>query len=296
MYSDLKILGCLPPLRDPKMSFCRITLNGLDHRVLIDNQASDNIMSLNFAKTHHILVEPAYTAFILADGRPHYSIGKASVHCVFDSGEKICFFHVFPQTVFPLVLGRPLLREMGLFGPGHPPDTPVQIRLDNHTGTTNEALAILDRGSSDNIMSLSFARRHGYLAESSHLPEEGELVSLGNGIRIRTLGTTKARLQLPVSQTRGEKSRNRHRLLGIQFTIVEGFPYDLALGNSFTRKHMHDTASWDWDWEQQKPCESPVAEPDVSETGLLFLFFFSNKGDRNNKPGKAFPTPYLIPS
>lgn len=229
-----------PPLS--RVDFRRVSLGGEEHIALVDNQAGSNVMSLNFARSHDINIEPASVTFLLADGETHFSIGQAFVDFAFRHIPALTIkFHIFTHAIFPIILGRQLLREIRILGslPSElkcPPQSQIRIVVEHQTKIAVEATAILDKGSAKNIMSLAFAKRNGYLVPMEPNGSASSLIRIGNGITVRNSGRAKAYLRIPTME--GKKGTpNSHLQIGCHFVILSGFPFDLALGNTFVRRY-----------------------------------------------------------
>lgn len=233
----------------------------------IDNQASSNIMSLSFAQSHSVRIEPHSIQFTLADGSTQWSAGRGYALCAFGRTELPDFeFHIFESTAYPIVLGQPFIREAKIdplrksrfrppwpargrqrtiTGTETPTDpsfaSPMRLQLSHNSGSAG-ASAILDRGSTRNLMSLSYAKTSNY--HIARLPADRPTLLLGNGALVTTSGTVRAALYLSPKLQVPQPVDNVE--IPTEFIILDGLPFDVAIGNQFIRDHSdiyrHHTA------------------------------------------------------
>ena len=163
-----------------------------------------------------------------------------------------CEFTVFDAAAYPLILGQPFIRSTSA--------SPVcPLRLSRREPSAAEAakqaspklgaptyfqlrqgeepvsaLGVLDRGSSRNLMSLSYAKASNHHI-SLRLADRPSLV-LGNGALAMSSGTVRTSLLLP-GEPQVSSSLIPDSRLSVDFVILDGLPFDVAIGNGLLRKH-----------------------------------------------------------
>ncbi|EFZ04126.2 hypothetical protein MAA_01200 [Metarhizium robertsii ARSEF 23] len=222
---------------------------------MADNQASANIMSLEFARQERITVEESVAVpFILGNGSVDYSVGRATADCALPFAPHfsgIRGFYVFSTSSQPLILGRAFLLETGLTkcpqnlircttikgGLSAPPTSPLsriersrwQIKaVVKHASVTHQTSVVPDKGSDFDIMSLAYAQRIN--AGMTPCQRDQDIVLLANGRVARVMGSAKVSIHFI-----GKASR-----LGpipVRFVIIENLPFHIALGNPFLEKY-----------------------------------------------------------
>ncbi|KAH7420203.1 hypothetical protein BKA64DRAFT_35690 [Cadophora sp. MPI-SDFR-AT-0126] len=247
------------------LDLCRISIEGIEHIACIDNQASCSILSLEFALKNHIAVEPVNVPFTLGDGSLAYATGRALVNCIargvhFPS----CEFYILPYGIQPIILGRPFLYESGLLRcprhTGHEALAPLRqknmaIHPVKHHCTMRdhqfqsqiriqiglkEAQAVPDKASNQNFMSLAYAQALGYSVEGAQ--HSRVTVKLANGARVQCHGHIETQFKFRGIAGQCKSMRSR-------FTIIDGHPFDLSLGNPFVKKHqVFDERISDIEW------------------------------------------------
>jgi hypothetical protein len=93
-------------------------------------------------------------------------------------------------------------------------------------------------------MSLAYATSMGYSVDRQ--PNNKVTLKLGNGVFIQSSGTVEAYLRL-----RGTAGQTRQ--LGSRFIVIDGLPFDLAVGNTFIRKYkVFDKRISDIEWSHDE--------------------------------------------
>ena len=161
-------------------------------------------------------------------------------------------FHIFTTCIEPLILGRRLLYDMGIMSPpkarelqgtnfdnqeislvGEKPlDENTILRPEvriyiSHRDGVKRILAVPDKGSELNAMSLAFAQSMGYSIDRKATSQY--TLRLASGLMIRSIGTVCASFEIDMKSARLD-------LLQKTFAVVVNFPFDIAFGNAFIRE------------------------------------------------------------
>jgi hypothetical protein len=239
------------------LEYQSVKINGKRHQALVDNQASLNIMSVDFAEREGLVIRTDNTAFRLTNGSICFAVARVRIHYQLTRGSQYLRkleghqdFYVLPWVITPLVLGLPFLQETNsLLGPTYSPQplrhtslrspsTPLitipryaraclKVYLADNT-TRVEAIAMPDKGASSNMISWHCAKAAGYPLDrsfKSQLP-----FTMGNGHTIFALGKVRAKLLFC------EKAPLLHEI-SVTFSVIDGLPVDLVLSNHFLRKY-----------------------------------------------------------
>ena len=239
----------------PAQDYSQIFINGKRYSGLIDNQASTNVMTLDFARKQRFKIVPKRVPFELANGSVQYSIGYTLLSCALTRDQQKTRpheFYIFATCIEPLILGRSLLYDVGILRPPvdrHLPslfcdkeenslvgENPlgetvflrpkVRIHL-RHSGGIRKILAVPDKGSDVNVMSLAFAQSLGYNIDRQGTSQR--TLQVANGLMIRSVGIVCASFEI-------DMSRARLDLMQKHFAVVVNFPFDIAFGNAFIRE------------------------------------------------------------
>ena len=197
-------------------SVYEVFLNGKPQLAVSDNQASANVMSLDFAIMERIKVDRVRTPFILGDGSVHYAIGQATAECALRSSPRSTRayqFCVFLNLMEPIILGRKFLHDAGLSR--YPNWLNRQLLQDDddadarsvwttrsldyigysrwqitvalrYGSMVEEIGVVCDSGSDINVMSFAYAQETGVDIKWSQRHQES--VRLANGITKEILG------------------------------------------------------------------------------------------------------------
>lgn len=173
-------------------------------------------------------------SFVLASGKVVESIGCFKAHVSFVKGTPTateCVFYVLRKCAAPLIMGREFLgrtKTMTVGLENHFRERMATVRYPFRAcylgGTSsrlpckvdgNFVLVNPDSGSEINVMSLTYAKKHGYYRKQSNRRLE---VILGDGSKEQTLGAVTATVVL-----------GGHIYLE-EFHILSGLPSDILLG------------------------------------------------------------------
>ena len=241
----------------PAQDYSQIIIDGKRHSGLVDNQASANIMTLDFVRKHRFKIVPKRLPFELANGSVQYSIGYTLVSCALtrdQPGTRLHEFYIFTTCIESLVLGRKLLYDLGILSSpkvskpqslnrnkeenslnsDHPlgeimiPRPEVRIRI-RHSGGIKKILAVPDKGSGVDAMSLAFAQSMGYNIDREETNQC--ILRLASGLMIRSIGTVCASFEMDMKSARLD-------LLQRTFAIIVNFPFDIAFGNAFIHERQ----------------------------------------------------------
>lgn len=231
-----------------------IAINGQPCIGLLDNQAYENVMSLDFARSHGVRIVPARVPFLLATNVVHHSLGYAIVTCATSREDQFAqhAFYVFAHALHPLILGRDLARQYyGLQGHSQAhnclaisqensiihgdnklvwsdrlvtKEKILKLRINN----TLDIMVTLDCGSDFDAISLALARRLGF--EPGHDPILKQF-RIADGRMMESKGIFDVVLQ---SVWEGDRQISIKRT----FTVVENLVFDLILGNQFIQNQM----------------------------------------------------------
>lgn len=234
-----------------------------------DNQASANIMSLDFAWREGIRVDPVRVPFVLGDGSIHYSVGRAIVDCalpVDPDCPRLHEFYVLFSPTAPLILGRKFLHEAHITrlpsanatSPVATDDDHVSIRtsisLDHieystwhvkatlrHEEVVEESSIVPDQGSDINCMSLKYARDINVGIKPCQKIRD-TLVCLADGRSASVMGFADVFIQFSGTATR------QLGQIPVRFAIIENLPFHLILGNPAIKKFkiLEDTSFFEW--------------------------------------------------
>ncbi len=212
-------------------------------------------MALDFARKHRFKITPNRAPFELADGAVQYSVGHTLVSCAHTRDQQrtqVHGFYIFNTCLEPLILGRRLLDDLGIlnfakiseFGtPNHnkeynplisekilgqtlPLHPQVRIHI-RHSGGTKKLLAVPDKGSGVNAMSLKFAQSMKYNIHRRATTQY--TLRSASGLIIQSVGTVRASFEIDLKSGKLD-------LLQKPFAVIENFPFDLAFGNQFIRE------------------------------------------------------------
>ncbi|CAF9908899.1 hypothetical protein IMSHALPRED_007532 [Imshaugia aleurites] len=212
-------------------------------------------MTLDFARKQRFKIVPKRVPFELANGSVQYSIGYTLLSCALTRDQQKTRpheFYIFATCIEPLILGRSLLYDVGILRPPvdrHLPslfcdkeenslvgENPlgetvflrpkVRIHL-RHSGGIRKILAVPDKGSDVNVMSLAFAQSLGYNIDRQGTSQR--TLQVANGLMIRSVGIVCASFEI-------DMSRARLDLMQKHFAVVVNFPFDIAFGNAFIRE------------------------------------------------------------
>ena len=101
------------------------------------------------------------------------------------------------------------------------PGVRIHIR---HSGGIKKVLAVPDKGSSVDAMSLAFAQSMGYIIDRRGANQC--TLRLASGLMIRSVGTVRASFEIDMKSARLD-------LLQRTFAVIVNFPFDVAFGNAF---------------------------------------------------------------
>ena len=236
----------------PAQDYSQIIIEGRTHSGLVDNQASASVMTLDFVRKQRFKVVPKRVPFELANGSIQYSIGYTLVSCALTQDQhriRLHEFHIFTTCVEPLILGRRVLYDMGILSApkisdiqsfdcdqegnslvrGNPlgeslnlrPEVRIHIR---HDGGIKKILAVPDKGSGVNAMSLAFAQSLGYNIDRRGTSQC--TLRLASGLIIRSVGTVYASFEIDMQTARLD-------LFQKTFAVITNLPFDIAFGNAF---------------------------------------------------------------
>lgn len=212
-------------------------------------------MALDFARKHRYKITPERVPFELADGTVEYSVGHTFVSCARTRDRqrtRVHEFHIFITCIEPLILGQRLLDDLGILSVaklgecGSPnnskeydpsvsekflskslllhPKIRIHIR---HSGGIKNVLAIPDKGSGVNAMSLAFAQSMRYNIHRS--PTIQYTLRIATGLMIQSVGTVRASFEIDLKSARLNLSQK-------SFAVIENFPFDIAFGNQFIQE------------------------------------------------------------
>lgn len=246
---------------------CEVILNGRLHLAIADNQASANIMSLDFARRERIKVDWVAVPFILVDGSMCYSVGQATAKCALRSSmppSQLCVFYIFLSPVEPLILGRKFLHENGLIKLSYTPSqllsvgdedclsAPIRMSLSHLDSSRFQVKTVLkfgnkveevfllpDRGSDIDVMSMAYARKIGIDIMPCRPSQES--IRLADGRIGRVVGSAYASLHFC--------GRAHHlETIATHFAIIENPPFEIALGNSSIKGTgiFEDKSDFEW--------------------------------------------------
>jgi hypothetical protein len=246
-----------------KLDYICVKINGKRYEALLDNQASLNIMSVEFARKSGLVIRKDDITFVLTDGSVCNAIGRVSIHYHVakasrssPSFEGIQEFYVLPRVIRPLILGSPFLEETrfsleancSVWTPlkaipsvENPESSDFRywasatsygktfLKLYLTTGNaTEEVMAMPDQGSNSNMMSWLHAKSAGYQIDRRRSSQI--IITLGNGHTIRSSGLVWTTVRF---------SRDTPIVDGIlcKFAVIPGLLVDIILSNRFLRKH-----------------------------------------------------------
>ena len=212
-------------------------------------------MTLDFARKHRFKITPKRVPFELADGTVQYSIGHTHVSCARTRDRqrtRVHEFHIFITCIEPLVLGHRLLDDLGILSaaklgecgsPNHSkrnnllvdeeflsktlllhPKIRIHLR---HSGGVKNVLAVPDKGSGVNAMSLAFAQSMRYNIHRRTTIQY--TLRSATGLIIQSVGTVRASFEIDLKSARLNLSQET-------FDVIENFPFDVAFGNQFIRE------------------------------------------------------------
>ena len=101
------------------------------------------------------------------------------------------------------------------------PEVRIHIR---HSGGIKKILAIPDKGSDVNVMSLAFAQSLGYNIDRKGTSQRTH--RLASGLVIRSVGIVRASFEIDMNSA-------RLNLMQKPFAVHINFPFDIAFGNPF---------------------------------------------------------------
>lgn len=125
----------------------------------------------------------------------------------------------FDKQEISLVSESPLDEEMILR-----PEVRIHIR---HRDGVKKILAVPDKGSEVNAMSLAFAQSMGYSIDRKAISQY--TLRLASGLMIRSVGTVCASFEIDMKSARLD-------LLQKTFAVIVNFPLNIAFGNAFIRE------------------------------------------------------------
>ena len=206
----------------PAQDYSQIFINGRRYSGLVDNQASTNVVTLDFARKQRFKIVPKRVPFELANGSVQYSLGYTLVSCALTRDQprsRLHEFYILATCIEPLILGRRLLYDMGILCPPgdsdlrsvgcdmgdgslvgkNPlgetmilrPEVRIHIR---HSGGIKKILAVPDKGSDVNVMSLAFAQSLGYNIDRKGTSQRTH--RLASGLVIRSVGIVRASFEI----------------------------------------------------------------------------------------------------
>lgn len=212
-------------------------------------------MTLEFARKRRFKIVPKRVPFELANGSVQYSIGYTLLSCALTRDQQKTRpyeFYIFATCIVPLILGRRLLYDMGILSPPgnrhlrtadcdeeeespgckNPlgetailrPEVRIHIR---HSGGIRKILAVPDKGSDVNVMSLAFAQSLGYNIDRQGTSQRA--LQLASGLMVRSVGIVCASFEI-------DMDRARLDLMQQHFAVIVNFPFDIAFGNAFIRE------------------------------------------------------------
>ena len=267
---------------------------------MIDNQASANVMTLDFVRKHRFKIVPKRRPFELANGSIHYSIGYTVISCGFcrdQQDTRLHKFYIFKDCIEPLILGWRLLYDMGILSPPEinelrepnqekgksPPNirtyldetmiprAEVQVHM-KHSGGLRKVLAVPDKGSSVDAMSLAFALSMGYSIDRKGSSQC--VLRLASGLMIRSVGTVCASFQMDTKDL-------RVNLFQKDFVVIANFPFDIAFGNALIHElKLFGTNLSSLEWVHMRT-ELPLLCPAYGNpTGILLSIIYETQADR----------------
>ncbi len=214
-----------------------ITINGLTFASVADTGAAENIVDEATARRLKAPIHrgpEGLKSFVLANGKVVQSIGCFKARVSFVKGAPTtteCVFYVLRKCAAPLIMGRGFLERTKTMTVG------LKHRFQERTATVRHPFRVCyiggtssrlsckvdgsnvlvnpDSGSEINVMSLNYARRHGYYRKRSNRQLE---IILGDGSKDKTLGEVTATVIL-----------GGHTYLE-EFHILSGLPSDILLG------------------------------------------------------------------
>lgn len=242
----------------PTEDYQLIVIGERKHWAFVDNQASENVMTLEFARALNLIISSDSIEFEMVDGSLSRSEGRAQVWCKLAGERQSPFlrdFHIFAAAPRPLILGvapcsefaappraqKPgvsVPREIVPCQPSLEPDTMLhtrqcisspnrlQIFLRCEEGLY-ETTAVPDKGTSIDAMSLAFATAMKYEIDS--LPSHRCRFTMTNGRVFHVPGAVSTSFVL------GGLSLEANPFCG-RFIVVDGLKSDICLGNYTLKK------------------------------------------------------------
>lgn len=236
-----------------------------------DNQASANIMSLDFAWREGIKVEAFKAPFVLGDGSTQFSVGRALVDCALplsSHSPRLHEFYVLLALTAPLILGRKFLHESHIVrwpsvntNASDLVDTDGDLRsirtstsLDHIEHSTWHVKATLrlensvlegcvvpDQGADLNCMSLKYAQDINVAVKPCHKLKD-TLVCVANGCAVTVVGFVDMSVQFY------GKAARRFGQITMRFAVIANLYFHLVLGKPAITKFkiLEDTASFEW--------------------------------------------------
>jgi hypothetical protein len=218
---------------------------------LIDNQSKTNTITLEYARMRKLVINSKRTAYMMADGNLHTSLGHVWMHCGCVSKRqtwKARRFEVFPDGISAVAVGENFLSEVGMLksmeestehassgsevADAHPEinnASPhsyslscVHASLENDFGN-RRVLVILDLCSNENIISLECARSLGFTS----LASRPSSMQMGSGRKVRCEGRFQATIDLGIPIHQANQA----------YFVVKDLPYDMALGGPFIARN-----------------------------------------------------------
>src|SRR2546423_6747744 len=237
-------------------------INGIHRLALLDNQASSNFMSLEFARIARCQVQETYAEFILGDGSLFHSSAYTQITCILGPGgpcslESACTFHLRNSPIQPLVLGMPFLRGIAAFrapyfnqkyckharspngGPQIGHNVCLKINLQGHQ-RTKELPATFDAAAAANLLPLEVVKYLGFRISTDSKSRVS--LRLGNGSVTKVVGTVRTFFSIC----------GLNCIPGIfrtTFVVVTHLPFHCVLGNSaikFLEKLAELQLSFEW--------------------------------------------------
>jgi hypothetical protein len=216
-------------------------LNGTAVAFFPDNQSALDIVSHNYAKRNHLMINTSTKGRLrTARGSQGNTLGTVSqtVRFAGESEEYIREFHVLPKCVHDIILGSPFLRLTQTFTKfRHRVTRKLRAMSLRHrvclTGSSQEMLsgwangqsilALPDTGSDICLMSLRYARERGYRIDTN--PKHRELLEFVDGSTAETFGR--------VEGFQWEFDRSDIQVHTPEIHVLENLQTDLLLGYEF---------------------------------------------------------------
>lgn len=238
-----------------RLDFLQLLINGRRLYGLLDNQASFNFITEDFAIENNVEIEYESDVVTVGDSRTTRLVGRGRLLCIalLETKKVVeCEFKILRSATRSIILGRPFLRSISChcrasseandsllsvsreLGNGYCLTSHVDLRLRvrfRRNLSEKEVLAVIDWGASANLLSLDIATLLG-LSISRHLKQQATIL-LGDGRRIRSVGV----VCLTVLFVRRDGGSKR---VSLKFNVV----HDLAFGMVFGTSTLQNLKQW----------------------------------------------------